>query len=43
MKANKIMKGQAVPNHRRINCKEVDSNIDLVQLNTIKPLNNKNN
>jgi hypothetical protein len=29
MKANKTMKGQAVPNHRRRKGKKVDSNIDL--------------
>jgi hypothetical protein len=28
MKANKIMKGQAVPNHRRRKSKKVESNID---------------
>jgi hypothetical protein len=28
MKANKTMKGQAVPNHRRRKCKKVESNID---------------
>jgi hypothetical protein len=28
MKANKIMKGQAVPNHRRRKDKESESNID---------------
>jgi hypothetical protein len=28
MKANKTMKGQAVPNHRRRKGKKVDSNID---------------
>jgi hypothetical protein len=36
MKANKTMKRQAVPNHRRRKDKESESNI-------IKPLNNKNN
>jgi hypothetical protein len=28
MKANKTMKGQAIPNHRRIKSKKVKSNID---------------
>jgi hypothetical protein len=28
MKANKTMKGQAIPNHRRRKDKKVDSNID---------------
>jgi hypothetical protein len=41
MKANKTMKGQAVPNHRRRTNKEVESNTDSAD--TIKPINNKNN
>jgi hypothetical protein len=28
MKANKTMKGQAIPNHRRRKGKEVENNID---------------
>jgi hypothetical protein len=28
MKANKTMRGQALPNHRRRKCKESESNID---------------
>jgi hypothetical protein len=28
MKANKTMKGQEIPNHRRRNGKKIDSNID---------------
>jgi hypothetical protein len=40
MKANKTMKGQAVPNHRRRKDKKVESSIDSV---AHKPLNNKNN
>jgi hypothetical protein len=38
MKANKTMGGQAVPNHRRRKGKKV---VTLIQLHTIKPLNNK--
>jgi hypothetical protein len=38
MKANKNMKGQAVPNHRSRKGKKVE-----IQLHTIKPLDNKNN
>jgi hypothetical protein len=41
MKANKTMKGQAVPNHRRRKGKKIE--VTLIQLHTIKPLNNKNN
>jgi hypothetical protein len=41
MKANKTMKGQAVPNHRRRKNKESESNTDSAY--TIKLLNNKNN
>jgi hypothetical protein len=41
MKANKTMKGQAVPNHRRR--KERNQRKKLIQLHTIKPSNNKNN
>jgi hypothetical protein len=40
MKANKTMKGQAVPNHRRRKSKKVESNIDSA---THKPLNDKDN
>jgi hypothetical protein len=37
MKANKAMKEQAVPNHRRIKSKKIESNIDSVAHNqTIK-------
>jgi GH15 family glucan-1,4-alpha-glucosidase len=38
MKANKTMKGQAVPNHRRRQDKESESTID-----SAAHLNNKNN
>jgi hypothetical protein len=38
MKANKTMRGQAIPNHRRRKGKESES-----KLHTIKPLNNKIN
>jgi hypothetical protein len=41
MKANKTMKGQAVPNHRRRKDKESESRFDSVAHN--QPLNNKNN
>jgi hypothetical protein len=41
MKANKTMKGQAVPNHRRRKDKKVQSNTDSAAQN--KPLNNKDN
>jgi hypothetical protein len=41
MKANKTMRGQATPNHRRR--KTMNERITLIQLQTIKPLNNKNN
>jgi hypothetical protein len=41
MKANKTMRGQAAPNHRTRKDKESESK--LIQLHTIKPLNNKNN
>jgi hypothetical protein len=33
MKANKTMKGQAIPNHRRGKGKKVESNIDSVTHN----------
>jgi hypothetical protein len=33
MKANKTMKGQAIPNHRRRKGKKVKSNIDLATHN----------
>jgi hypothetical protein len=37
MKANKTMKGQALPNHRRRKGKKVESNIDSVTHNqTVK-------
>jgi hypothetical protein len=39
MKANKIMEGQAVPNHRRR--KRQESRVTLIQLHTIKPLTTK--
>jgi hypothetical protein len=39
MKANKTMKGQSVPNHRRRRDKELESN--MIQLHIIKPLNKK--
>jgi hypothetical protein len=35
VKANKTMKGQAIPNHRRRKDKKVDSNIDLATHNQI--------
>jgi hypothetical protein len=41
VKANKIMKRQAVPNHRRRKGNKVESNIDSTA--HIKPLNNKDN
>jgi hypothetical protein len=41
MKANKTMKGQAVPNHRRKNDKKVESSNDSVAHN--QTLNNKKN
>jgi hypothetical protein len=41
MKANKIMRGQAVPKYRRR--KRRNQRVTLIQLHTIKPLNNKNN
>jgi hypothetical protein len=41
MKANKTMKGQAVPNHRRRKHKESESNIDSAAHN--QALNNKDN
>jgi hypothetical protein len=41
MKANKTMRGQAVPNHRRRKDKESESNTDSAA--HIKPLKNKNN
>jgi hypothetical protein len=40
MKANKTMRGQAVPNHRRRKDKKVESNIDSAAHNKIL---NKNN
>jgi hypothetical protein len=40
MKANKTMKGQAVPNHRRRKGKKVESSIDSAA--HIKPLNGDN-
>jgi hypothetical protein len=33
MKANKAMKGQAIPNHRRRKDKKVESNINLAACN----------
>jgi hypothetical protein len=33
MKANKTMKGQAIPNHRRRKGKKVETNIDLATHN----------
>jgi hypothetical protein len=46
MKANKTMKGQAVPNHRRKKGKKVESNIDLATHNQTlkqqKQLNDRN-
>jgi hypothetical protein len=39
MKANKTMRGQAAPNHRKRKDKESESNIDSAA--HIKPLNNK--
>jgi hypothetical protein len=46
VKANKTMKGQAVPNHRRRKGKKVESNIDSVAHNqTLKQqklLNDRN-
>jgi hypothetical protein len=41
MKANKTMKGQAVPNHRRRKGKKIESNIDSDAHN--QALNNKDN
>jgi hypothetical protein len=40
MKANKTMRGQAGPNHRRRKDKESESNINSA---AHRPLNNKNN
>jgi hypothetical protein len=40
MKANKTMRGQATPNHRRRKDKESESNINSA---AHKPLNDKNN
>jgi hypothetical protein len=40
MKANKTMRGQAVPNHRRRKDKKVENSIDSA---ANKPLNNKHN
>jgi hypothetical protein len=43
MKAYKTMKGQSVPNHRRRNCKTVESNIDSAAYNqTLKQLRQVN-
>jgi hypothetical protein len=46
MKANKMMRGQAVPNQRRRKGKKVESNIDLATHNQIlkqqKQLNDRN-
>jgi hypothetical protein len=43
MKANKAMKGQAVPNHRRRKGKKVESNIDSATHNqTLKQQNDLN-
>jgi hypothetical protein len=43
MTANKTMKGQAVPNHRRRKGKKVESNIDSTARNqTLKQLNDRN-
>jgi hypothetical protein len=46
MKANKTMKGQAIPNHRRRKDKKVDSNIDSAahnkNLKQQKQLNDRN-
>jgi hypothetical protein len=40
VKANKTMKGQAIPNHRRRKCKKVKSNIDSAAQNqTLKQCN----
>jgi hypothetical protein len=41
MKAYKTRRGWAVPNHRRR--KEKESRLALIQLHTIKSLNNRNN
>jgi hypothetical protein len=41
VKANKIMKGWEVSNHRRK--KTGTQRVAMIQLHTIKPLNNKNN
>jgi hypothetical protein len=41
VKANKTMKWQAIPNHRRRKDKKVER--ILIQLHTIKLLNNKDN
>jgi hypothetical protein len=46
VKANKTMKGQAVPNHRRRKGKKVETNIDSAAHNQIikqqKQLNDRN-
>jgi hypothetical protein len=46
VKANKTMKGQAVPNHRRRKGKKVESNIDFAAhnqtLKQLKQLNDRN-
>jgi hypothetical protein len=46
MKANKPVKGQAVPNHRRRKCKKVDSDIDSASHNQVpkqqRQLNDRN-
>jgi hypothetical protein len=41
MEANKTMRGQVAPNHRRRKGKKSESNIDSAA--QIKSLNNKNN
>jgi hypothetical protein len=43
MKANKIMKGQAVPNHRRRKDKQSESNIDsAAHIQTLKQQKQQN-
>jgi hypothetical protein len=39
-KANKTMRGQATPNHKRR--KTRNQTVTLIQMHTIKPSNNKN-
>jgi hypothetical protein len=41
MKENKTMKRQPIPNHRKRKGNKV--NVTLIELHTIKPLNNKDN